>query len=439
LSDSLAVPRLKVEALWGLSRAHGFRGALEAAREAAEEGLGLAHRAGDEWIAALIRVSLGAGYALAGRTEEASEWLGRAWTAFHECGDTYGQAVARLWQCLVWSKVGDTARLERGLDDLLDLVQAQRYDYLFSRQTLLGPLHPPSLVPLLLYARDHGIRRAYAERLLSQLELVDLELHPGYRLSVRTLGAFRVWRGREEISPTEWRREKARQLFLLFLTYRHRMLDREQIVELLWPGLDAETALRDFKVALSTLFKVLEPERGRGAPSAFVARDGTLYGLRPEADLWLDADEFEALVREADALFEGEADAALDRYRRALALYKGEYLQEYPYEDWTIEERERLLTLYLRTAERLATALLERGEWKEAITVADSILARDDCWEQAYRTMMRAYARLGNRAQVHRVYRRCVESLREELAVEPSPLTTELYEALLESDAPVRR
>src|SRR5690606_36940791 len=128
--------------------------------------------------------------------------------------------------------------------------------------------------------------------------------------------------------------------------------------EMLWPDLEAEAALRDFKIAYSTLCRVLEPERGRNQPSAYVVRDGSRYGLRAEADLWLDAAAFDEAIAAGDRLWDQEQAAALPFYREALALYHGDYLQEYPYAEWCSEERERLLTLYLRTAERLAEMLL---------------------------------------------------------------------------------
>jgi DNA-binding SARP family transcriptional activator len=204
------------------------------------------------------------------------------------------------------------------------------------------------------------------------------------------------------------------------------MLERDRIITLLWPNLDPETALRDFKVALSRLYKVLEPHRKRGAPSAYVARDGTRYGLRSEADIWLDAEDFERWVTVGDRHFEQSSDMAVDQYREALALYRGDYLQAYLYEDWCSEERERLLTLYLHAAERLAGILIRQGAWEDAIEVCQGILARDNCWEQAYRTMMRAYVELGNRPQALRVYQRCETTLREELDIAPSPLTHRL-------------
>jgi DNA-binding SARP family transcriptional activator len=436
LSDTLAVPRLKVEALLGLCRAHGFRGGIDPAEAAARQGIEIAERAGDEWIAALVRVTMGASYALAGRHVDAAEWLAHAGIAFRECGDTFGDALVRLWQSLVWSETDDTARLERAVEDFLGLVREHDYDFLFERKTLLGPPDLRRLVPMLLFARDAGLQRTYAQRLLARMGLAGSEIHPGYQLRIQTLGPFRVWRGAQEIAPDDWRREKARQILQVLLTHRGRLLDRDQIVEMLWPGSDPETGQRNFNVALSTLRRILQPDREPRAPSAYVVRDGTLYGLRPTADLWLDTVHFECLVEEGDQLFANNVEAAIDRYREALACYQGEYLEECPYEDWCSEERERLLTLFLRTADRMSRVFAEREEWEEAIKICRSILARDNCWERAYRVMMTAYAQLSNRTQALRAYRSCEQCLREELDVAPSPATRRLYASILDSTAP---
>lgn len=425
ISETLAVPRLRVEAYWGLCRAHGFQGALEAAEDAAQQGLAIAEEAGDQWIGALIQVSLGASYALAERYTDAQRWLARAWTAFHEAGDEFGPVVTRLWQCWCWWQTEDTARFEQGLATLLHPVRRHGYTYLFTRRTYLGPPEPRSLVPLLIAARQTE-QRPHAESLLRELGLADILLHPGYRLRVQALGVFRLWRGAEEVDPQDWRRATARQLFLLLLTFRGQMLERERIIALLWPDLDPETALRDFKVALSRLYKVLEPDRKRGAPSAYVTRDGTRYGLRPEADVWLDAERFETHVMVGDRHFEQAPASAIKHYREALALYQGDYLQAYVYEDWCSEERERLLTLYLRAAERLAGILAEQGAWEDVVEVSQGILSRDKYWEEAYRMLMRAYVALGNRAQAFRTYQRCEATLRAELDIGPSPATQQL-------------
>ncbi len=430
ISEDLAVPRLKVEAFWGLCRAHGFNGELDAALEAARQGIEIAQQAGDECITALIRVSMGAGYALASEHDLAVDWLSRALKAFQECSDPYGEAVARLWLSIIWWRRNDKARLRRNAEELLRLVHNNGYDYLFTKRTLLGPPDPRMAVPVLLYARDSGLHPACVERILKALGLEKLEVHPGYQLRVQALGPFRVWRGTKEILPSEWRREKARRLFQVFLTCRHTLLDRDQILEMLWPDQDPETAKRDFKVALSTLCKVLEPDRPEGMPPAYIIRDGSRYGLRPGADIWLDVEELEEEIAQGDRCFDREPERALEHYQRALALYRGDYLEDCLYESWCNEERDRILSLYLRAAERAAELLARKESWDEVLSVCRAILAKDPCWEQAYRLMMLAYARTGRRAQALRTFKQCAEQLRRELQIDPSPATVQLYEEI---------
>jgi two-component SAPR family response regulator len=116
--------------------------------------------------------------------------------------------------------------------------------------------------------------------------------------------------------------------------------------------------------------------------------------------------------------------------RAALELYQEDYLPDAVYEDWSSAERQRLRHLYLLTAERLARHLLQSELWGDAIQVCQTILARDNCWEGAYRLLMRAYAAQDNRPQVHSVYQQCTATLGEELGVEPSPTTQALFEEL---------
>ena len=78
----------------------------------------------------------------------------------------------------------------------------------------------------------------------------------------------------------------------------------------------------------------------------------------------------------------------------------------------------------------VARHLVQAEAWNEAGQVCHLILARDNCWEAAYRLLMRVHAAQDNRPQVHSIYQRCVTTLREELDVEPSPTTQALYEHL---------
>jgi len=413
-----------------MTRAHGFAGDVSAAQQSAREGMHTARDAGDAWVAALIQIALGASFVTARRDREAVDVLSDALSAFRSCGDTFGRAAARMWLALAYAHLNQPERMLAHLDDALALAQEHRYDYLLTQCSLIGWQDARVGVPLLLHARRRGKHSAYITRLLDALGLGQVVAHPGYQLRVQTLGALRVWRGAEEISAREWHRKTARQLLQLFIARRGAWLERETIFETLWRGQAPASAARDFKVALNALNRALEPARAPEDAPAFIAREESAYRWRTGADVWLDADEFSALLARAE---KAVPDDALELYRRALALYHDDFLAvDAPYDDWAIAERERLLALYLRAADRLASECLARDALDECLAWCERILARDLCWEHAYRLMMRAHARRGDRVQARRVFEQCARVLRDELEVAPSSATVAVLKEVTE-------
>ncbi|MCB0046473.1 MAG: bacterial transcriptional activator domain-containing protein [Caldilineaceae bacterium] len=251
-------------------------------------------------------------------------------------------------------------------------------------------------------------------------------------LRVQTLGGFRVWRNGEEIPSSAWTRDKAVQLFQFFITMRQQAarLHKEAIIEQLWPDYDPDKGDRDFKVALNAVHKALEPERAPRSEPHFVRRYDLAYGLHRES-VQIDGDAFEAAIAQGNQLRqENEVEAAIERYKRALAYYRGDYLPERRYEDWSSVERERLQVLALNLMTTLGSLLVDRSPL-ETIRLTERVLAIDPIWEDAYRTQMRAYIATGNRPLALRTYQRCVTVLAEELGIDPLPQTTDLYQKIL--------
>lgn len=254
---------------------------------------------------------------------------------------------------------------------------------------------------------------------------------PGLR--VQTLGSFRVWRDGQEIESAAWSREKALHLFQFLITMRRQAphLHKEQIIDRLWPELSSSEGDRDFKVALHTLNKVLEPARKARAAPKFITRFDLTYGL-DLAEIWIDADEFERLLAAGTQALPHNPDRAAELFKQALALYLGDYLPERRFEDWCSSERERLQVLALGLMTTLADLLLADNPL-ESIRLTQHVLTIDPVWENAYRTQMQAYHLQGNRPMAIKTYRRCVATLDEELAIPPLPETDALYRQILNS------
>lgn len=247
-------------------------------------------------------------------------------------------------------------------------------------------------------------------------------------LVVQTLGAFRVWRDGVPVLPAAWGRDKAVQLFQFVVTLRRKRLDKEQIVDALWPDLDAAAGDRDFKVALNAVQRALEPDRAARAEPRFVRRWGATYGI-DLAEAWVDAEALEGHVAAGNRQIGGDRDGAAAHYAAAAELYGGDYLPERRYDDWASSEHERLQVLAFGAMTTLAELLVETNPL-ESLRLTGRVLATDPVWEDAWRIEMRAHAARGNRALAIRSWERCVAALESELGIVPLPQTRAVYDSV---------
>jgi oligopeptide transport system substrate-binding protein len=143
--------------------------------------------------------------------------------------------------------------------------------------------------------------------------------------------------------------------------------------------------------------------------------------LDPQADLWLDVGEFEALASHQD----------LARLHSAVTLYRGALLEGF-YDDWVLTIRYRLETLFCDVLTRLMVGQEAAGEHQAALNTAKRLLDHDPLREDAHRLAMRAFCRLDQRGAALEQYRRCRETVRQELDASPMIETTELHRAIVD-------
>lgn len=432
IMERLDVSRGKAEPLMGLSLLYGREGAYELAVQYGEEALNETVSVNDEWLSSYIRIALGIAAYYAERWEEAEGRFAESHEHFMQCSDSYGVTVVLLWQAMLAYRLENDDLFRVVMERFLQMLQNGGYDDLIQRRTLFGPRDVQQLAPLLIEAQKQRLESGYVSFLLTGLGMEHMTYHPGYTLRIETLGGFRVRLGERELEDKDWQRGKAKELFQLLVVKRQHLLPKEQLLSVLYPEADEKSAGRDFKVALNALNTALEPHRRARSNPFFVQRHGSSYGLNLASGFELDAVEFESLMKAG--LEETDRDKALTLLDKGLELYKGEYMPDRRYEDWCIEERERLTVLYLRGTERIAGLLVEAERYDKAIRRCEAIVAKDSCWEEAYRLLMLCHFRLGNRGQAVKWYRKCRQALESEMGVEPMPATQALFEELTEAD-----
>jgi DNA-binding SARP family transcriptional activator len=256
------------------------------------------------------------------------------------------------------------------------------------------------------------------------------------RLRIGLLGSFQVWRGAERLPAAAWPGGKALQLFKILVTYRHRAVASDELIEWLWPHLPPASAHNSLWVAVSRLRHLLEPESGRRI-YRFLVTEAPGYRFAAEAGCEIDVDAFLHHVSEGqERQRQGELAAAVEAFRAAERLYRGDYLAEDRYEDWALPTRERLREAFLELQIALGSCCLALGRYREALAHARRALDPDPCGESAWRLVMEAHYRAGEPDQALRAYQRCRRLLAEELGVDPLPETAALHERILRTPPP---
>jgi len=244
-------------------------------------------------------------------------------------------------------------------------------------------------------------------------------------IRIQTLGQFNLWLNDEKIDSKKWGRDKTVQLLQYLISNRQRhALHKEKIMDHLWEDGDD----RDFKVALHGVNKVLEPERPSRTEPSFVIRQGISYQLDLEK-VWMDVEALEQYIIIGNEAFGENQAIAKEAYKEAIALYRGVYLPNRVFEDWSSEEREKIQILILGAYVILAEILLNENPL-ESIRLAQCAIAIDNTWEDAYRLQMQAYIKKGNRPQAIKAYQKCADVLDKEYGIEPLPATKNLLKEI---------
>ncbi len=220
-------------------------------------------------------------------------------------------------------------------------------------------------------------------------------------VQLRLLGAFAVSIGGAPIAAADWSTLRAAQLVQLLALSPQRALPREQVIDALWPQLDAEAGGANLRKAAH------HARQAMGLQEAVVLQRGAVL-LCPGMAVTVDADAFEHEARAALA----SGDPA--RCARAAEAYAGDLLPASPYEPWAEMPRTRLRQRYLELLRRAAA-------WER-------LAEAEPTDEEAHRELMRQALARGNRAAALRWYARVRAALQSALGVAPDRATEALYE-----------
>jgi DNA-binding SARP family transcriptional activator len=258
-------------------------------------------------------------------------------------------------------------------------------------------------------------------------------------LSIQLLGPFEV---RLEGEPaTGFVSDKARALLAYLVVEEGRPHRREALAGLLWPDVPEDLARTSLRTALASVRQVIG-DHAAAPPYLDVTRQTVQFNW--DSDARVDVLGFTHLLEAALPQRAGEPEdpSSAEPLEEAIALYQGSFLEGFYladsvlFEEWALLVREQLQRQALTALHRLAAYYETSGEPLRALQHAWRAVDLDPWPGSSQRQLMRLLALTRRREAALAQYKTYCQLLAEELGVEPSEPTRELYELLSEGEWP---
>ena len=248
-------------------------------------------------------------------------------------------------------------------------------------------------------------------------------------LTVYCLGPFRVYVDEHHVD--KWPGNKSKSVFKYMVVHHKKPIPQEILMDLFWRNVEPDAARRNLYQAVYQLRQTLQSNQINWS---YIMSENGCYGFHDDLQIWLDSEQFQHHYETGQQLEnQGNISEAVREYVAADGLYEGHFMGEDVYEEWPAFQRERLKQSYLDCLSRLSDYYYASAQFTLAINYGRKLLTYDNCREGTHRRLMLAYYQQGQRHLALRQYHHCVEALRQELDVVPTPETVQLYGQIQEN------
>lgn len=242
-------------------------------------------------------------------------------------------------------------------------------------------------------------------------------------LTVRALGPLEVLVEGEAVRPSAWTSARSREL-LIFLLCHPRGVSKDQVGVAFWPEASSAQVRNAFHVTLHRLRRAL-------GQAEWIAAGQGMYRIAPEVRVHFDVDRFERDGRDAMRAASRDEPMAAKGLESALALYRGDFLEDAQAGDWSMDVRARLQRNHTDLCLALSALQLLEGRVQAAVATSRQLLQRDPLHEEGWRRLMTAHARLGERTTALQLHQEFVTRLEADFGTTPDRVTAALHERLL--------
>jgi DNA-binding SARP family transcriptional activator len=247
----------------------------------------------------------------------------------------------------------------------------------------------------------------------------------GPELTIKALGRIRVDSSEGPLGGS-WLQHRPGHILKYLICERDRVVQADEIAEALWPssGREALSSVRHF---IHGLRDKLEPDRPPRAPSTFVVTVRGGYAIN-RRHVRIDADTFSEAVRDGLAAADrDDADRAAPLLELGMSLYRGDLLEDEPYAEWAMPERDRLRAMATDSLRALTQIALAQGDHATAVKHLDRLAEFEPFDTDIQKELLRVLLVAGRRSEALRRYSTFRARLSKEFGASPGFALSDLH------------
>lgn len=261
------------------------------------------------------------------------------------------------------------------------------------------------------------------KRLKKVKPLSAVSQKPGDKGRIYCFGRLSVF-GAGCREAVKWRTSKTEELFAFMLQNLNRKVAKWKILQVLWPESVTEKQLNTN--LYTTVYKVRKTLSSAKIKFSFTFINGSYKMELP--NVYIDTAEFEELT-DAEIVFSA---SSIEKYRKALSLYKGNYLEDNEY-IWSQNKAEEYLSKYLILVSEFVKYYTTKADYANAERVLQEALAKAPLDDKLNEMLLKLYFVKKDKASFITHYNKIKELYQSELGITPNKAMQELFRDILKS------
>lgn len=245
-------------------------------------------------------------------------------------------------------------------------------------------------------------------------------------LTVKSLGKFQITYGEHILNDELLRSDMLKKLFMYMVTHRGHPASVQELSEALWHDDEVDNpagALKNLMYRLRTVLK-----KYISADKFIITSQGS-YAWNNEIPIELDASIFEEYCKIANKA-KNEAEV-LHNYESAVALYKGEFMENSLDHHWAVTLSTYYHSMFLNAVKELAELYLKLERYQDIEDLSVYALKMDRVDEELYCYNIMALIKSNKYELAMKRYDEAVKTLQDTLGVHNPPGLQKVQQELL--------